>query len=1579
MTRRLQVWMLLLTWINITSYGQTWTALNGPYGGSITDLERDGAGNTYAIVSQVLYKSSDNGANWQKATIASPASFYVNDLAIANGKFYAVYYGVFYTSTDAATWTKTATTFPFSSANRVLKFGPDGFIAVYGYDGIFVSKDEGATWTAALIQPDLVYYNGYERLVATSNGDLHTIVRNPSFYNNQQFQIKKYPYPGTGGTYNPSNWQVEYSSVKTGTVTATTASATVTGSGTSFTTELKVGSVLYAISGTTSLYLGTISSIANNTQLTLSGNAANNATALPFTDASSQYSATMMSYGSNVYLVTGSDLLISQDAGSTWPSIKGNITEGCFWGYGAVSSGGTVYYYNGCNSKVYSITNPTPISTTWTINSGATFSNYGTYISCFAFIDTSNLLVGTGSQGVFKSSDAAATFTQSSKGIFGSQGKNLVITNSGGKIIYVNSSGTRGYWQSVDFGTTWTFTSTANYYYRARKLADGTILLFGGSYVAKSTDNMTTISEILQANTDITEASDGTLFAVINTSLYTSADKGSTWSTVTVTGWPSGYNARYVTADASNVYVSVQSSGYKMLKIPRAGGAAADLTNYPATTTNGSVVNTFFAGNTLVVAHTSLMYTSADQGSNWTSIGFSGNAVFPISDGTTTAICVSKSGSFYISQDGGNSWNNYVIPYSNSYITGIDKDPASTVSNPVYYASAYLSPALKFAGKLIVDPATLPPYINFNWQPLNGPYGGSPSDLEIHTTGNLFAITGSRIFKNTGTSWSLFTPSASNGGNPVDIEIDPSGNIYILYTLVSGQPSIYVSTDGGTSWTSRAGTFTVSTTTYSGLKMEKMADNSLVVLTSQGRIFRSTNDGASFTNVSSFTNSTFSSSTPILKAASYAAIQTFSGGSSSDGVLISTDNGATWNPSNTGLPIANGIYNITNLSIAPSGDILVTIAENYDATKFSYYPSALYRSTNQGASWSKVTTPDAGFFSKRVMAMPNGDYLLTVNSSLARYKSTDQGATWTTLPGVGDAFSFYEKSGTDVYVRGSTNGILKSADNGTTITEFNVGLPRASQIDVKLLNNKDLIVASSQPFHSSDFGQSWTRTNDQSVNRFLIKGDSVLSVGRYLMLSTDYGSTWTTLGSEHIFSYMVSSGKSYYAASNSYIVSFGLFFSNDLINWTPLNISGLPAPGTYNYSSIAADPSGTIYAVITESGIPSLYRIAFEVATKITSVITPVSPRNVIYYKGKIYVYDSSGSIYETGDGGDTWQALSAPTGNLLTISNDYLFITGSNGVLWLSRNAGSTWQSVGETLAASAAFQDVIVNEYDGYAYGAESSNVIKKSQVVVMVDDKTNPLATTFYPNNINTVAVKPTLTVTFNEAINTVSGKKIRIFDASGGPSLDQIDASTGVQKGKQFSFTTNITLGYSKSYFVTIDAGAFKDIFGNPYGGLSSPTGWVFTTTQAPDTQAPVITYTPDKILKGSNTKLISVTITDNIAVNQAKIFYRSLTTNATLTSANLALDVPSSKWQVSLPESAFGPMGLEFYLTASDAASNSVQSPATGFHYMYFSYPTGSGAPTIPNSLVGQGGEVSGYRINHHTVRPGIQCDSNSAG
>ena len=57
----------------------------------------------------------------------------------------------------------------------------------------------------------------------------------------------------------------------TGTITCTTGSTTVTGSGTSFTSELAAGNLLVNSSGTT---IGTISTITNNTSLVLTGNAA---------------------------------------------------------------------------------------------------------------------------------------------------------------------------------------------------------------------------------------------------------------------------------------------------------------------------------------------------------------------------------------------------------------------------------------------------------------------------------------------------------------------------------------------------------------------------------------------------------------------------------------------------------------------------------------------------------------------------------------------------------------------------------------------------------------------------------------------------------------------------------------------------------------------------------------------------------------------------------------------------------------------------------------------------------------------------------------------------------------------------------------------------------------------------------------------------------------------------------------------------------------------------------------------------------------------------------------------------------
>jgi hypothetical protein len=72
------------------------------------------------------------------------------------------------------------------------------------------------------------------------------------------------------------NWNANdtwISGTLTGTITTATNSSTVIGVGTNFTTQLSVGAALYKTDGTT--LIGTISSITNDTSMTLTGNAAN--------------------------------------------------------------------------------------------------------------------------------------------------------------------------------------------------------------------------------------------------------------------------------------------------------------------------------------------------------------------------------------------------------------------------------------------------------------------------------------------------------------------------------------------------------------------------------------------------------------------------------------------------------------------------------------------------------------------------------------------------------------------------------------------------------------------------------------------------------------------------------------------------------------------------------------------------------------------------------------------------------------------------------------------------------------------------------------------------------------------------------------------------------------------------------------------------------------------------------------------------------------------------------------------------------------------------------------------------------
>lgn len=80
------------------------------------------------------------------------------------------------------------------------------------------------------------------------------------------------PYPGS----NPTGLSAYPNPSLTGTVAVSTASATVTGTGTLFLTQVLVGDVLYDV--TTSTVIGTVQTINSNTSITLTGNSNETAT-----------------------------------------------------------------------------------------------------------------------------------------------------------------------------------------------------------------------------------------------------------------------------------------------------------------------------------------------------------------------------------------------------------------------------------------------------------------------------------------------------------------------------------------------------------------------------------------------------------------------------------------------------------------------------------------------------------------------------------------------------------------------------------------------------------------------------------------------------------------------------------------------------------------------------------------------------------------------------------------------------------------------------------------------------------------------------------------------------------------------------------------------------------------------------------------------------------------------------------------------------------------------------------------------------------------------------------------------------
>jgi photosystem II stability/assembly factor-like uncharacterized protein len=223
-----------------------------------------------------------------------------------------------------------------------------------------------------------------------------------------------------------------------------------------------------------------------------------------------------------------------------------------------------------------------------------------------------------------------------------------------------------------------------------------------------------------------------------------------------------------------------------------------------------------------------------------------------------------------------------------------------------------------------------------------------------------------------------------------------------------------------------------------------------------------------------------------------------------DGVMRSADGGSTWGYVKNGFSIGTQ-QNVHQLLVTSSGTILAATG------------GGMYRTTNDGNDWTKMTVFGSNTKIRSITQWQNGDLYASANYKL--YKSVDDGATWTQVPlgklvspafdldGNIEVIDYLSDSKNHLYINFGGSFYIKSTDNGENWNK--VTIPTIGDItnitSIVFGRNDSLFVASN--YHvvtSTDFGDSFTEISTGLISRNL-NALAKTSGGDLLLLTSGSG------------------------------------------------------------------------------------------------------------------------------------------------------------------------------------------------------------------------------------------------------------------------------------------------------------------------------------------------------------------------------------------------------------------------------------------------------------------------------------------
>lgn len=574
------------------------------------------------------------------------------------------------------------------------------------------------------------------------------------------------------------------------------------------------------------------------------------------------------------------------------------------------------------------------------------------------------------------------------------------------------------------------------------------------------------------------------------------------------------------------------------------------------------------------------------------------------------------------------------------------------------------------------------------------------------------AFAGGGVWKSTdgGAFWAAKTEtlgSLSVGS----LEMDP-GNANTLY-LGLGDPfdgtgiGLVKSTDGATTWSSPV--FLGASSVIPDIAVSP-ANSSIVLVATNKGLFRSTDAGATFANISIATGS---AELPYVWSIASGGGSNFvisleaspSSTTATDGqIWRSADNGATWTKA-TGLSDAGGLARMTVASAPSLRTTMYATAAKFTYTGANDFAN-LFKSTNGGASWTAVGG--------------------TVKGGRTTYKSySNRNTESTSLATIFNGQGWYDQmvvvdpaNANNVFFGGALL-VAKSGDGGSTYSQVSnwlaqFGLPYVhADIHAGYFDGAGKFYVGSDGgiFVSSNAGTSWSATLNEGIASHLIYqvGSSTANANAVVVGLQDNG-TRVRVSNTGVFNQEIGGdgfgcdvnqsnanlmlGSLYYSRIYK-STDAGLNFSAACSGITECN-NASTAPFTTVLSRWAGDSSGnTLYTFSNTKVYKTTNYAGAWTALGVTGL--PTSP--ALYIRGVsaaksnanvIGVVANSGRVFLSSNGGASWAAPAALPNNGLSLSSIAFDPTNTNVIyvtsvapdqtknhMWKSTNFGASWSLI--------------------------------------------------------------------------------------------------------------------------------------------------------------------------------------------------------------------------------------------------------------------------------------------------------------